>query len=163
MANQADTQKIQKLFSWIIVLGALALISYGVIRVVNGLSSYRPVVNIGSATLRADLAQTPAELSRGLAGRESIAEDQAMLFVFNESRNWSFWMKGMKIPIDIIWINDKKKVVHVEPNVQPDAEPYDTYNPPEPARYVLETKAGMAEKYGIKAGVEAKFNLEDSI
>ena len=65
-------------------------------------------------------------------------------------------MKGMKIPIDIVWLDRDMRVVHIEVNAQPDAEPYKTYKPPVSARYVLELVSGGTSKFDIKNGMTAK-------
>ena len=62
----------------------------------------------------------------------------------------------MKMPIDIVWLDRDKKVVHIEENVQPDAEPYEVYQPPVPARYVLEMAAGSVQKFAVKKDMTAK-------
>ena len=84
-----------------------------------------------------------------------------MIFVFDKDGDIPIWMKGMETSIDIIWLNDKKKVVHVENSVEPDFEPHQVYKSPMPARYVLETRAGTAKKFGIKPGLLVRFELED--
>jgi uncharacterized membrane protein (UPF0127 family) len=85
-----------------------------------------------------------------------------MLFVYDRDDELTMWMKGMKFPIDIVWLDSEKRVVHYVENVQPDAEPYEKYTPTSPARYVLELQAGMVERAGIKIGIQSSFNLEQN-
>ena len=65
------------------------------------------IVNIVGKTLQVDLALTDEEKARGLSGRESLDEDEGMLFVFDVPGNYGFWMKDMNFAIDIIWLNEK--------------------------------------------------------
>jgi uncharacterized membrane protein (UPF0127 family) len=103
---------------------------------------------------KVDVADTMMKQARGLSGRESLGEDEGMFFIFHATGTHGFWMKDMKIPIDIIWIlNDH--VVGVEENVQPESEKsmfsLTRYYPPEPVNRVLEVPAGTVQKYGFKA------------
>lgn len=143
---------------WITVF-VLALIFWGVYMIVTDLQTERPIVKIGSAVFRADVAKTDDQRYRGLSGRSELADDRAMLLVFNDDQHWEIVMRNMRFPIDIIWLNEKKQVVHIESNVQPDAEPYNIYRPKTPARYVLEVAAGQAKKSAIAVGVKAEFTL----
>ncbi len=88
---------------------------------------------------------------KGLGGRESLAKDEAMLFVFDYDNLWSFWMKDMKFPIDMIWLDADQKVVHFESNVSPDTYPQ-SFRPTSLARYVLEVKAGMVQEMQLELG-----------
>ena len=46
--------------------------------------------------------------------REHLADDRGMLFTFSQAQAWVFWMKNTKIPLDLIWINEKKQIIHME-------------------------------------------------
>ena len=107
-------------------------------------------VQIAGKTIQVDLAQTPAELSRGLSGRRSLAEGTGMLFIFENPDTYGFWMKDMLFPIDIIWI-DEGKIIHIEKNISPDTYP-EIFTPNSPAKYVLEVPAGFSDKNGLKIG-----------
>ena len=99
----------------------------------------------------AEVAITDVERQRGLMYREKINEDQGMLFVFEEEGIYSFWMKNMNIPLDILWLNKEKRIIHIEINVPPCyQEPCQSYESVIPALYVLELKAGFVENNGIK-------------
>lgn len=120
----------------------------------EGLSSTitkQAVINIGGNNLVAAVADTPLEREKGLAGRESLNDKMGMYFVFDESDSHSFWMKGMKIPLDIIWLNELNQVVYIQENVSPNTYPA-TFTPPVPAKYVLEVAAGYAKRNGVNIG-----------
>ena len=60
-------------------------------------------VSIDGYNMTADLALTSEQREKGLSVKDKLKENEAMLFVFEESAKHSFWMKDMKFPIDIIW------------------------------------------------------------
>lgn len=146
----------QRVFRWIVIIGVFALIGFGVKTVIDDIVKPKPLISLGKATFRVELARTEAEHQKGLSGRTKLADEEAMLFEFSEDRPWGIWMKGMKIPIDIVWLDRDMRVVHIEVNAQPDAEPYKTYKPPVSARYVLELVSGGTSKFDIKNGMTAK-------
>ena len=71
-------------------------------------------VTVKDFELNADVAITSELISKGLAVKNQLKENEAMLFIFEESAKHSFWMKDMKFPIDIIWLDSASKVVHIE-------------------------------------------------
>lgn len=101
---------------------------------------------------RIEVADTVAKRELGLGERDSLAADAGMYFPFDSAQRWVFWMKGMRFPIDIIWIRDGK-IVEIEHSVPPPTTfPLDTYGPAEPADAVLEINAGQAKEIGLEAG-----------
>jgi uncharacterized membrane protein (UPF0127 family) len=73
-------------------------------------------------------------------------DDPGLLFVFDEPGLHGIWMKDMRFPIDILWLDDAFQVVDVRKNVAPDSYPT-VFKPTKPARYVLEVTAGFADRY----------------
>ncbi len=112
-------------------------------------------LTLGSATIRADLATTSAARSQGLSGRAGLAEDEGLLFVFVRDGQYSFWMKDMRFPIDIIWIAADKRIVEVASEVAPETYPH-SFTSRELARFVLEVPAGFAAAHGITVGSYAR-------
>src|SRR3989338_431192 len=110
----------------------------------------------------AEVARTIEELTQGLQFRNSMDNDAGMLFIFPFSGRHDFWMKDTLIPLDIIWLDEDKKVVYIAENVPPCREVRcETYGPPQAARYVLEINAGYASWLKIKVGDEAVFDLPE--
>jgi uncharacterized protein len=107
-----------------------------------------------------ELARTPDNMERGLMYRKSLAQNAGMLFIFEESGAYSFWMKNTLIPLDIIWINQDKEVVFISENTQPCIkEPCQVITPSGgAAKYVLELNAGTAEKIGLKESSVLEFD-----
>jgi uncharacterized membrane protein (UPF0127 family) len=80
------------------------------------------------------------------------------MFLFPKSGDYPFWMKNTLIPLDMIWIDEGKKIVHVAANVPPcKADPCPSYPPNANAKYVLELAAGVAAKHGLKNGDVLRF------
>ena len=125
----------------------------------GGCGSYRSdkIVRVGSHEVHAEVANTPAAQQKGLGGRKCIGPDQAMLFEFQKAGLLQFWMKGMRFPIDMVWLDPDRRVVWVERNVSPDTYPMNFFNRGDPAQYVLELKAGNAKELGLKVGSTVSF------
>jgi uncharacterized protein len=103
-----------------------------------------------------EIAQTPESRQHGLMEREGLKPGTGMLFVFDEPGRYGFWMKNMKFPIDILWLDNEEKVVHIAENVPPcQSDPCPAYMPPSDARYVLEIPAGDAVKSGVSTSEKA--------
>lgn len=79
-----------------------------------------------------------------------------MLFVFEKADYHSFWMKDMKFAIDIIWIDEDKKITDITHNATPGTYP-EIFKPSLPAKYVLEVMSGWIEKNNIEIGMQVNF------
>ncbi len=98
------------------------------------------------------------EMARGLMFREKLNEDEGMLFIFQCEDKYPFWMKNMKFPIDIIWMDSNGRVVHIERSVPPcKREPCIIYKPKVKAKYVLEVVANFTIKQNITLNSNAVF------
>ena len=103
----------------------------------------------GSVT--AEVAVTEAERARGLMFREKLLPDQGMLFVFERESAYAFWMKNTLIPLDMLWLDRDRRIVHIERNVPPcKSDPCPSYDPGRPGLYVLELAAGVSDRFGLK-------------
>lgn len=113
-----------------------------------------PLVTLANGSKVAiEVVADPETRAQGLMFRSSLGADHGMLFIFPDTALHSFWMKNTLIPLDIIWIDETRSVVHVERNVPPcKADPCPSYPPKGVARYVLELAAGQAAARGIREG-----------
>lgn len=141
-----------------LVLTAAILVA-AVLLVTLGWWLLRPVdhsVQAGSKRYVVAVANDTQERKRGLSGRESLPANQGMLFVFPESGTHCIWMKDMRFPIDVIWLNEQKQVTDLYEHMSPDSYPR-SFCPPTPTRYVIELNAGQIKAADIKQGQTISF------
>lgn len=114
------------------------------------LSIYKTKTDSLIVKLDIEIADTDYETQTGLMYRNSMEEQQGMLFIFPESSNHSFYMKNTHIPLDMLFIENNLKIASIYEN----AEPYSEASIPSkvPVSYVLEINGGLAAKWGIAVG-----------
>jgi uncharacterized protein len=113
--------------------------------------------------IEAELAYTDASRSRGLMFRESLSPDAGMLFLFPSLEIQSFWMKNTLIPLDILWLNERKEVVYLLTAHPCRKDPCESLAPLQKALYVLEVNAGFARKHKIDIGTQLEFVIPEEI
>ena len=123
----------------------------------------RAKVTAGGHTFVVDVATTSAEQTLGLGGRKHLGPSDGMLFVYTDKSRLTFWMKGMFIPIDMLWM-DNRRIVHIEHRAPPPKAgtpdgALPTYQPDEPANFVLEIAAGRADELHLKEGDLVTYDL----
>jgi len=106
---------------------------------------------IGETDITLEVVSAPADLQKGLSGRQSLPNKHGMLFLFQENDYHGIWMKGMQMSIDIIWVNEFNEIIYIERNVSPDSYPT-IYRPSSRARFVVEMQSGFVDTYWLKAG-----------
>lgn len=107
-----------------------------------------------------EIAGNESSRQKGLMFRESLDQHSGMLFLFPSMRVQAFWMKNTLIPLDIIWMDHSRKIIHISTDVQPcKADPCPTYSPKEASLYVLELNSGEVSRAGLKLGDSADFKL----
>mgnify|MGYP000287599591 CR=1 FL=1 len=116
-------------------------------------------VRLGSSVLQARVVKDEVGRQKGLSGVKSMKPNEALLMVFDTSDLWGIWMKDMEIPIDILWLDENGKVVHIVKNA-PETDQETVYSPKEKARYVLELPAGTVQSYNFKVGQVAAFAID---
>lgn len=110
----------------------------------------------GGRHILVEVARTAEETRRGLSFRPSLPEDEGMYFVFPIAEPQTFWMYGMRFPLDIIFIRDNI-VINIEANVpapKSDVDVPATARSAGQADAVLEINAGKAAEWGIRPGDE---------
>jgi len=121
----------------------------------------RPQITVGGKqTFFIAVAQTPQEQEIGLSKYKTLPQDRAMYFPFAKPDYYSFWMKGMHFPIDILFIRNGFIVSIFTSVPAPTAGQVTlpTYQPNQPADAVLEINAGLSNKYGFTVGDEIKLS-----
>jgi hypothetical protein len=119
----------------------------------------------GDRAIRVEVASTRAQSERGLGYRDTLAADAGMIFDLHRTQVPVFWMKGMRFPLDMVWIDDAKRVVDVARDVPPQPGAKDDelrrYSPAVPVRYTLEVNAGAAARLGLAPGAQLTFQIGD--
>lgn len=123
--------------------------SFKIPKPVKGAIPGRPV-----DCIQLEVAQTQSTLVRGLSGRAEIPRDRGMLFIFPEVDRHCIWMKDMRFPLDILWLGEDKRVLHIEHDVSPDTFPR-SYCVKD-SKYVVEVNAGTVQAGGIQPGQQLK-------
>tara|TARA_R110002126_G_scaffold56762_4_gene151287 strand:- start:1237 stop:1728 length:492 start_codon:yes stop_codon:yes gene_type:complete len=106
-------------------------------------------------SLNIEIADTDFDIQTGLMYRNSMENNQGMLFVFDDETERFFYMKNTKIPLDLIYINANSKIVSFQKN----AKPFDESSLPSnaSAKYVLEVNAGLVDIWRLSVGDSIKF------
>lgn len=100
--------------------------------------------------LRVKIAQTPLELTTGLSGRSSLRHDEGMLFVFPTPQIVKMQMRDMKIPLDMLFLDERGRIAHIEENAVPGST--NLYGPEFPVLFAVETNAGWIGQNDVKIG-----------
>lgn len=106
-----------------------------------------------------EIADDEYQTQTGLMYRDSMEENQGMLFIFPVEDLLGFYMKNTKFALDIIYIDSDKKIVSFQKNAQPYSE--DSLPSNVPAKYVLEVNAGLADAWQLKVGDKIEYQKID--
>jgi len=110
------------------------------------------IIKINDTSIKVEVADTPETRAQGLSGKKRLVDNTGMLFVFDRSAQYGFWMKDMNFAIDIVWIDEKFHIIGIEREVSPETFPQIFY-PAQAVKYVLELPAGATNRYHI--GIDA--------
>jgi uncharacterized protein len=121
-------------------------------------------VKIKDLIIHVDLAVTPDQQEKGLSIKNNMTDNEGMLFPFSTPGEYSFWMKDMKFPLDILWINSTNEIVHIEKNLQPCIFILfcTSYSPNANSNNVLEVNAGYTTKHDINVGDKVSIHIINS-
>ncbi|MBP7821070.1 DUF192 domain-containing protein [Candidatus Saccharibacteria bacterium] len=110
----SDTKKIKSAprnkYLLLILVGFILLFSSVLLLKVNN----KQTIYIDNNKFSAEIVATDKERQKGLSGRESLAWKHAMVFNFEQEDYWNIWMKDMKFPIDVLWVNKDGKIISIE-------------------------------------------------
>lgn len=117
----------------------------------------RVITMPGGQRVRVEVKILPEDIMRGMMFREKLDPDRGMLFLHKPPGKYAYWMYQVKIPLDIIWMDEQGNIVEISPNTPPcphsTATQCPVYGGSKNAQVVLELAAGMAEKYGLTTGM----------
>jgi uncharacterized membrane protein (UPF0127 family) len=119
-----------------------------------------PWVELKGRRFKVEIADDESSRMRGLMFRDTLAEDRGMLFIFERQQPLAFWMKNTKVPLDIIYFDDERRLVSVSTAPPCTTPQCPNYPSAAPARYTLELKAGTARKLGAAHGDQILFAPE---
>jgi uncharacterized membrane protein (UPF0127 family) len=118
-----------------------------------------PIVHVGEIPIKVEIADTQELRTKGLSHRDELEGVNGMFFLFDTVDRHSIWMKDMRFPIDVIWVDENLKVVGIDRGVQPESYPK-KYFAPVPVRFVIETEDRFTETFGIAVGHSVRLPLE---
>jgi len=118
-----------------------------------------PWVELAGQRFQVEIADDDAERARGLMFRDVLPDGQGMLFIHDRQEPQAYWMKNTRIPLDILYFDEQRRLVSQQRNVPPCSagDRCPPYPSRRPARYVLELNAGQAAKLGLEDGAELVF------
>lgn len=123
----------------------------------NSFLAVKKVCFNSGACVNAEIADTGPLREKGLMFREGLKDDEAMLFVFDQVCLPSFWMKNVKFPLDIIWIDSDKKIVGIKEEAPVCEQGCEVYPPAKECKFALEVNAGFVRKNNLKIGDSVNF------
>ncbi len=146
--------RVPAAFATILALGVLGVVA------ARSQPAQIPLRLPSGKSVTVELMIADQDRAMGLMFRPSLPQDRGLLFVFTSLDFHGFWMKNCKFPIDIVWLDEQKRIVHVAPNTPPcKAEPCPVYAPMRRALYVLELNAGQAAREKAANGARLEFSL----
>lgn len=108
-----------------------------------------------AAEVNVEVVRAPAALAQGLSGRAFLPDDEGMLFDLGRMMQPQFHMRGVRFPLDMIFLDESQEVVGIVESAPPNgAGPYSAW---EPARYVVEVNGGWAARHGVELGDGVRF------
>lgn len=148
---------------WLAVPGLLVAALLAAVAILvsrNPSSENLAAVYLGGERFMLEIADSPEAITRGLGYRASIPANGGMLFLFDRPDYHTFWMKGMRFPIDIIWLRGDT-IVFIQADAPPPSpnrpdEALSRYVPSEPADRVIELRAGTVRSLGLQPGQRAR-------
>jgi uncharacterized protein len=139
---------------------ALAAAALSAAIAVSAAAAVVPLTLPSGKVLQAEVMVKDEDRAMGLMFRPSLPLDRGMIFLFETADFHGIWMKNCRFPIDILWLDEEKRVVHVAESVPPcKADPCPVYNPMRRASYVIELNAGQARKEKAVVGSTVAFDL----
>ncbi|MDE1852020.1 MAG: DUF192 domain-containing protein [Candidatus Micrarchaeota archaeon] len=120
----------------------------------NGRRYRTRTAKIKGRRIKLYLADTPLRKTIGLMYWERLRKDEGMLFTFGNDARHAFWMMGMNFPIDMVWLDNSKRITYIVSSARPCKSVFNcpSYAPEKDSRYVLELAAGSARRLRLTIG-----------
>lgn len=126
----------------------------------SGCVQYGPSVVLRDTRFSVEIADQPDQQQLGLMFRDAMPDQHGMLFIFKGDVPRSFWMKNVRITLDILYFDSSQILVSMHQDVPPCRSPQcPSYKSIKPARYVLELNGGIAAQLDVSLGDYLEFEL----
>lgn len=143
-----------------VIIIVLAYLSFGTLQQTG---KTEKTADIKGNSIQLEISDNDPARIKGLSDRDSLPSNKGMLFIFPKAEIYQFWMKNMRFPIDIIYLNDDKVITIYDsvPAFESDKKTPNLtlYSPKQPSNRVLELNAGKAKEFGLQEGDTINFNL----
>ena len=116
----------------------------------DGILDIKDTTGVQVTRLAIEIAEGDSARARGLMDRRSLPARGGMLFLSDDEKEQTFWMKNTPLPLDIMFITADSQIVSIVPRTRPLSQ--DIISSGQPAQYVLEVRAGFTDRYGIEVG-----------
>lgn len=116
----------------------------------EGIVSFYTETRDSITSIYVEIADNDRERQKGLMYRENIPDTVGMLFIFPIEESQAFWMRNTPSSLDIMYCDSQFRIVSVYENTRPNSD--ESLPSGDPAQYVIETKAGFCERFGIRKG-----------
>jgi uncharacterized membrane protein (UPF0127 family) len=143
-------------YAFVAVLLAFLLIIGGVLLYKQVNTKQYIQAKIGKDIYTLEVAETDADRIQGLSERNGLAKKTGMLFDFKQNGDWQMIMRQMRFPIDIAWLDETKKIIHIKHNATP-AEYPEVYKADGLSRYVIEVPSGTFISLDVQEGDSISF------
>jgi uncharacterized membrane protein (UPF0127 family) len=123
--------------------------------------TYTLLLSSSGKLFKVECAVSPQALAKGLSGRDKLANGTGMLFIFNDLAKQSMWMPDMKMPLDVVWLDETLSVVNITYGLVPcspnlPSECCKSYSSVYLCKYAIEMNAGDAAIYGFMNGTQMR-------
>lgn len=116
-------------------------------------------IGFDNSCVEVEIVTTREEMAIGLMNRANLSESRGMLFVYDEKGIHKIWMKNMLISLDVIWLDDKGIIIHIDKNVVPCDGYCQPFGPESYSKFALEVNGGYADMYNINVGDSVRMIL----
>ena len=120
----------------------------------------RPVTLPDGSQIRAEVMIKPDEMARGMMFRDALPRGRGLLFVYTKPAPYTYWMSNVKAPLDIVFMDSTRQIVEISANTPPCTTKVSAcplYGGHFVEQYVLELRAGEAQRLGLEKGQKLNF------
>lgn len=144
--------------SWIFIGGLLAAVGATAYFVLLPQLQPHLTLRLGDGVFNARFISPTEYAKNGNQSIDELRQGKAVLRMYNDEGQWSMEMKDRQKPFDLVWLDSKKKVVHIVKNASAESTPSTRFNSQANARYVIELRGGTVDSKAIRINQEANFD-----